>query len=71
MRAKKIVLQDRMELYNIVARVNSRGIAAVAASLDCDPTTLTRWLRSQGYEVTSIWKQAELEKHEMKMEIVS
>ena len=55
MRPKKIVLKDRMELYNIVARVNSKGIAEVAEQLECDPTTLTRWLREQGYAVRNVW----------------
>lgn len=55
MRPKKIVLNDRMELYKIVARVNSMGIASVAEQLECDPTTLTRWLKDQGYAVRNVW----------------
>lgn len=56
MRPKKIVLADRKELYNVVERVNILGIAEVAAQLECDPTTLTRWLRQQGYTVRNVWE---------------
>ena len=56
MSAKKIVLKDRMELYNIVAQVNRHGLEAVAAQLDCDKSTLSRWLRKEGYTVKNVWE---------------
>jgi len=55
MSAEKIVLKDRMELYNIVARVNKDGLEAVAKELECDKSTLSRWLRKQGFSVRIVW----------------
>lgn len=56
MRPKKIVIRERMEIYNLVARVNRNGIEDTAAALECDPTTLTRWLRQQGFKVRNVWE---------------
>ena len=56
MRPKKIVLTDRSQLYKIVGRVNTIGLEATAASLECDPSTLSRWLKKEGYVVRRTWE---------------
>lgn len=56
MSAKKIVITEPMQVYNIVARVNRNGLEATARQLDCHPATLSRWLDVQGYEMIRTWE---------------
>lgn len=56
MRPKKIVIREPMEVYKIVGRVNTIGLEETAKSLDAHPSTLSRWLATQGYEMIRVWK---------------
>ncbi|MBI1278195.1 MAG: hypothetical protein GC179_08715 [Anaerolineaceae bacterium] len=56
MSAKKIVLKEPMEVYNLVARVNRDGLEATAEALECHPSTLSRWLDNQGFEMIRQWE---------------
>lgn len=67
MSAKKIVIQEPMEVYKIVGRVNTLGLEETAAQLQCDKSTLSRWLTTQGYVMIRRWEDAEVLKMKRKM----
>lgn len=56
MQRKKIVISEPMEVYRIVGRVNQFGLEATAASIGCHPSTLSRWLTTQGYQMIRTWE---------------
>lgn len=58
MSAKKIVIREPMEVYNLVARVNRDGLEATAERLGCHASTLSRWLEVQGYVMIRRWEDA-------------
>lgn len=58
MSAKKIVISEPMQVYNLVARVNRDGLEATAKNLECHPSTLSRWLDDQGYVMIRQWEDA-------------
>lgn len=51
MSAKKIVHETRTETEKLVERINTHGIQKVAKQYDTHPSTLSRWLRSQGFRL--------------------
>ena len=59
MRPKKIVIREPMEVYKIVGRVNTIGLEETAKSLDASPSTLSRWLNTQGYKMIRTWEKKE------------
>lgn len=65
MRPKKIVVQEPMEVYRIIARVNRDGLSATAAALGVVDSTLSRWLTTQGYTMVRTWELAKARKPEM------
>jgi len=69
MSAKKIVIREPMEVYNLVARVNRDGLEATAERLGCHPSTLSRWLDVQGYEMIRRWENRQT--LELKKEVQS
>lgn len=58
MSARKIVLKEPMEVYKIVGRVNTIGLAETAKLLDTHPSTLSRWLATQGYVMIRTWEKS-------------
>lgn len=69
MRPKKIVILEPMEVYKIVARVNRIGLEATAEKLGCHPTTLSRWLATQGYVMIRTWESRDV--NEMKKQVTA
>lgn len=51
MSAKKINVRELPEVQKLVDRVNSEGLEATAKAYDTHPSTLSRWLNKNGYEV--------------------
>lgn len=65
MSAKKIVISEPMEVYKIVGRVNTIGLEETAKSLDAHPSTLSRWLATQGYVMIRTWELKKAVKPEL------
>lgn len=51
MSAKKIVLTEPTETMKLVDYVNRHGLKLAAVHYGCDASTLSRWLKVQGYEL--------------------
>lgn len=61
MRPKKIVIREPMEVYKIVGRVNTIGLEETAKSLGAHPSTLSRWLATQGYVMIRQWERKQVQ----------
>lgn len=51
MSAKKIVIIDRVEREKLIDLVNRVGLEAAAKQYDTHASTLSRWIRAQGYSL--------------------
>lgn len=51
MSARKIDVRDLPEVRKLVDRVNRDGLEATAKAYDTHPSTLSRWLNKNGYEL--------------------
>jgi len=51
MRPKSITVTEPTETMKLVEFVNQNGLKSAAEKYGCDPSTLSRWLRVQGYEL--------------------
>lgn len=61
MRPRKIVIGEPMEVYKIVGRVNTIGLEETAKSLGAHPSTLSRWLATQGFVMIRTWEKAKVQ----------
>lgn len=58
MSAKKIVLSHPTETEKLIDYVNQHGLQAAAEKYGCDKSTLSRWLKVQGYKLVRQYRKA-------------
>lgn len=58
MRPKSIVISEPTETMKLIEYVNENGLRNAAKVYGTSPTTLSRWLRVQGYKLVRQWRKA-------------
>lgn len=61
MRPKSIKITELSETEKLVETVNRDGLKTAAKEFNCDPTTLSRWIRVQGYELIRQYRKVKQE----------
>lgn len=61
MSAKKLILGQRSETEKLVEVVNRDGLKTAAEKYGCHPSTLSRWIRVQGYELIRQYRKVKQE----------
>lgn len=60
MRPKKIVLTEQTETEKLIAFTNQHGLKKAAEQYGCDKSTLSRWIRTQGFEMVREYRKKQV-----------
>lgn len=61
MSAKKIVLTEPMETMKVIEYTNQHGLKKSAEKYGCDKSTLSRWIRTQGFEMVREYRKKQVQ----------
>jgi uncharacterized protein YjcR len=60
MSAKKIVLSEPTETQKLIEYTNQHGLKKAADKYGCDKSTLSRWIRTQGYAMVREYRKKQV-----------
>lgn len=60
MPARKIEVTEQSETEKLIAYANQHGLKKAAKKYDCDASTLSRWIRSQGFEMVREYRKKQV-----------